>query len=190
MASRPRHEALRGLVTELLREGFGAAFSELEHERYLVDNSGRVDVTWGATVIELKTDLRREERDVLARMPDYLEDASRRSAPGRTTVGLATDGATLLAYKLDRGTLAPIGRYTVDVEHPERLLSWLESLLSPVPEVMPTTGRGRARAWPVQPTLRQRALGTSAAVVRGRRPSRSAVEARPVGRIAAPGLWR
>lgn len=39
MAARPRHEALRGLVTELLREGFGAAFSELEHERYLVDTS-------------------------------------------------------------------------------------------------------------------------------------------------------
>jgi hypothetical protein len=72
MASRPRHEALRGLVTELLREGFGAAFSELEHERYLVDNSGRIDVAWGATVIELKSDLRREERDVVARMPDYL----------------------------------------------------------------------------------------------------------------------
>ena len=138
MASRPRHEALRGLVTELLREGFGAAFSELEHERYLVDNSGRIDVAWGATVIELKTDLRREERDVIARMPDYLTDASRRSAPGRTTVGLATDGATLLAYALDRGTLAPIGRYDVEVEHPERLLSWLEPLLSPVPDVMPT----------------------------------------------------
>ncbi|MER9223217.1 N-6 DNA methylase [Mesorhizobium sp. M0644] len=138
MASRPRHEALRGLITELLREGFGAAFSELEHERYLVDNSGRIDVAWGATVIELKSDLRREERDVLARMPHYLADASRGSAPGRTTVGLATDGATLLAYALDRGTLAPIGRYDVDVEHPEQLLSWLEPLLSPVPEVMPT----------------------------------------------------
>lgn len=138
MASRPRHEALRGLVTELLREGFGAAFSELEHERYLVDNSGRIDVAWGATVIELKSDLRREERDVVARMPDYLTDASRGSAPGRTTVGLATDGATLLAYTLDRGTLSPIGRYDVDIEHPERLLSWLEPLLSPVPEVMPT----------------------------------------------------
>ena len=37
----------------------------------------------------------RDERDVLARMPDYLADASRRSAPGRTTVGLATDGATI-----------------------------------------------------------------------------------------------
>lgn len=138
MASRPRHEALRGLVTELLREGFGAAFSELEHERYLVDNSGRIDVAWGATVIELKTDLRREERDVVARMPDYLADASRRSAPGRTTVGLATDGATLLAYTLERGALAPIGRFEVDVEHPERLLGWLEPLLSPVPEAMPT----------------------------------------------------
>lgn len=139
MASRPRHEALRGLVTELLREGFGAAFSELEHERYLVDNSGRIDVAWGATVIELKSDLRREERDVVARMPDYLADASRRSAPGRTTVGLATDGATWLAYALDRGTLAPIGRYDIEVGHPERLLSWLEPLLAPVPEVIPTS---------------------------------------------------
>ncbi|KPF95064.1 hypothetical protein IP86_20210 [Rhodopseudomonas sp. AAP120] len=138
MASRPRHEALRGLVTELLREGFGAAFSELEHERYLVDNSGRIDVAWGATVIELKSDLRREERDVVARMPDYLADAGRDRAPGRTTVGLATDGATLLAYTLDRGTLESIGRYEVDVDHPERLLSWLEPLLSPVPEVMPS----------------------------------------------------
>lgn len=138
MASRPRHEALRGLVTELLREGFGAAFSEVEHERYLVDNSGRIDVAWGATIIELKSDLRREERDVVARMPNYLADASRTSGPGRTTVGLATDGATLLAYTLNYGTLAQIGRYDVDVEHPERLLSWLEPLLSPVPEVMPT----------------------------------------------------
>jgi hypothetical protein len=95
-------------------------------------------VAWGATVIELKSDLRREERDVVARMPDYLADASRGSAPGRTTVGLATDGAILLAYKLRGGTLAPIGRYDVDVDHPERLLSWLEPLLSPVPEVLPT----------------------------------------------------
>lgn len=138
MASRPRHEALRGLITELLREGFGAAFSELEHERYLVDNSGRIDVAWGATVIELKSDLRREERDVVARMPDYLTDASRSSAPGRTTVGLATDGATLLAYTLESGTLKLIGEFVVDVENPDRLLGWLEPLLSPVPEVMPT----------------------------------------------------
>lgn len=138
MASRPRHEALRGLITELLREGFGAAFSETEHERYLVDNSGRVDVAWGATVIELKTDLRRETGDVVARMPDYLADAARRSASDRITVGLATDGATLLAYTLEQGDLSQIGRYEVDVDYPEQLLGWLEPLLSPDPEVAPT----------------------------------------------------
>src|SRR3954471_3746091 len=113
MASRPRHEALRGLVTELLGEGFGAAFSELEHERYLVDNSGRIDVAWGATVIELKTDLRREERDVVARMPDYLADASGRSAPGRTTVGLAhrrRDAARLHARQRHARTDRPLRR--------------------------------------------------------------------------------
>jgi SAM-dependent methyltransferase len=138
MASRPRHEALRGLVTELLREGFGAAFSETEHERYLVDNSGRIDVAWGTTVIELKSDLRREERDVVARMPDYLVDTIRRTASDRTAVGLATDGATFLAYTLDQGALLQIGRYETEAEHPERLLGWLEPLLSPVPEVVPT----------------------------------------------------
>ena len=30
MASRPRHEALRGLITELLRDGFDARFAELD----------------------------------------------------------------------------------------------------------------------------------------------------------------
>ena len=70
------------------------------------------------------------------------------SAPGRTTVGLATDGATLLAYALDRGTLAPIGRYEVEVEHPERLLSWLEPLLAPVPGGDADADRRRAHLRP------------------------------------------
>lgn len=135
---RGRHEALRVLVSELLRQGFGAEFDELEHERYLIDNSGRVDVVWGATIIELKSDLRRELGDVLARMPDYLADASRRGAAGRVPVGVATDGATFLAYTLDSGSLVEIGRYEVEAQHPDRLLHWLDPLLSPVPEVTPT----------------------------------------------------
>ncbi len=146
MAARPsqgerrgRHEALRVLVAELLRQGFGAEFDELEHERYLIDNSGRVDVVWGATIVELKSDLRREAADVLARMPDYLADAAGRGAAGRVPVGVATDGATFLAYTLADGALVEIGRYEVEVEHPDRLLSWLDPLLAPVPEVMPTS---------------------------------------------------
>lgn len=79
LASRPRHEALRGHVTELLRSGFGAPHEEIGHEVYLLDRSGRIDAMWGAAVIELKSDLRREERDVLARMPDYLRNAAGRS---------------------------------------------------------------------------------------------------------------
>lgn len=138
MASRPRHEALRGLVTELLRDGFDARFSELEHERYLIDNRGRVDVAWGATVVELKSDLRNEERDVFARMPDYLRDAASRSGSDRAPVGLATDGATILAYTLDDDRLVEIGRFIVDPVAPEKLLGWLEPLIAPQPDVQPT----------------------------------------------------
>ena len=76
MAGRPRHEALRGHITELLRSGFGAPYEEIGHEVYLLDGSGRIDTMWGATVIELKSDLRRELDDVLARLPAYLADAA------------------------------------------------------------------------------------------------------------------
>ena len=77
LAGRPRHDAVRGHITELLREGFGAPYDEIAHEVYLLDNSGRIDTMWGATVIELKTDLRREIADVTSRMPHYLTDAAR-----------------------------------------------------------------------------------------------------------------
>jgi hypothetical protein len=43
LATRPRHEALRGHVTELLRAGFGAPYSEIAHEVYLLDGTGRID---------------------------------------------------------------------------------------------------------------------------------------------------
>lgn len=138
MASRPRHEALRGLVAELLREGFDARFHELQHERYLIDNRGRVDVAWGPTIIELKSDLRREERDVLARMPDYLRDAAERSGSERPPIGLATDGATILAYALDGDELAEIAKHEVVAAEPDRLLGWIEPLLSIQPDVQPT----------------------------------------------------
>ena len=36
LATRPRHEALRGHVTELLRSGFGAPYEEIGHEVYFL----------------------------------------------------------------------------------------------------------------------------------------------------------
>lgn len=158
LASRPRHEALRGHITELLRSGFGARYEEIRQEVYLIDGSGRIDTLWGGIVIELKSDLRRELRDVETRMPDYLADAQARSRSQHPVTGLATDGADFIAYELIGGTLSEFARYKTDPERPEELLAWLEPLLSdkpdlaPEPRVMaqsfgrssPTFGRSRA----------------------------------------------
>jgi len=56
LAGRPRHEALRGHVTELLRSGFGAAYEEIGQEVYLLDGSGRIDTMWGAWLEPLLSD--------------------------------------------------------------------------------------------------------------------------------------
>ena len=130
MSGRPRHEALRGHVTELLREGFGAPYDEIAHELYLLDNRGRIDTMWGATVIELKSDLRRELPDVRARMPDYLVDAARRTHSPRPVTGIATDGATFIGYQLIEGALTELRRYETNPERPNELMAWLEPLLS------------------------------------------------------------
>ena len=130
MAGRPRHEALRGHVTELLREGFGAPYDEIGHEVYLLDKTGRIDTMWGATVIELKTDLRREQAAAESRMPDYLADAQQRSRSLAPATGIATDGATFIAYQMLNGRLTELRRYAADPERPDGLVAWLEPLLS------------------------------------------------------------
>ena len=99
--------------------------------------AGGIDTLWGATVIELKTDLRRELNDVLARMPAYLTDAVSRSPSPRPVTGLATDGATFIAYALREGTLHELARYQTDPERPNELLAWLEPLLSDRPDILP-----------------------------------------------------
>jgi hypothetical protein len=137
MAGRPRHEALRGHVTEILRLAFDVPYDEIGHEVYLLDGRGRIDTMWGATVIELKSDLRRELDDVLARLPAYLADAAARSRSPRPVTGLATDGATFIAYALRNGALHEVARYATDPERPNELLAWLEPLLSDRPDILP-----------------------------------------------------
>ncbi len=137
LATRPRHEALRGHVTELLRPGFGAPYSEIAHEVYLLDGTGRIDTLWGATVIELKSDLRRELPDVHARLPDYLRDATKRARSPRPVTGLATDGATFIAYTLQGDALHEVARHTTDPTRPAELMAWLEPLLTDRPDLLP-----------------------------------------------------
>ena len=81
---------------------------------------------WGATVIELKSDLRRELPDVLlARMPDYLADAASRTRSTRPVIGIATDGATSSPFNRVDGVLTEIRRHT-NPERPDELMAWLE----------------------------------------------------------------
>ena len=152
--------------------GFGAAFSELEHERYLVDNSGRIDVAWGATVIELKTDLsprgaRRRRPKCRTTSPTRLEAG----APGRTTVGLATDGAS--PARLHAGSRHRWRRSAAietDVETPSGCWSWLEpAAVTRSRGVMPTPIAVALAFGQVQPRLRPRARKAAAALGRDRR---------------------
>ncbi len=91
----------------------------------------------GAIVIELKSDLRREQRDVEAAMPRYLADAATQGEVDRAVVGLVTDGATFQAYMLRGGVLKRVARYETQVEAPERLLAWLEPLIAAQPDIVP-----------------------------------------------------
>ncbi len=135
LASRPGHETLRTLIHELLREGLGATFAEIDHEARLPEVRGRADMLFGATVIELKSDLRRELDDVRARLPDYLAERERRT--GRRYLGLATDGATFLAFERRGDGLVELGRHEPRPEAAEALLAWLEPALSDRDDLIP-----------------------------------------------------
>ena len=100
LASRPGHESLRSHIQNIPRYRFGAEYAEIGHEVYLSEGRGRIDTMFGATVIELKSDLRRELRDVERRLPDYIADATRRTK--RRVTGIASDGATFIACDAGR----------------------------------------------------------------------------------------
>jgi hypothetical protein len=70
---------------------------------------GRADTLFGSVVFEFKRDLRQELADVIARLPNYLAERERQTK--RRFLGIATDGATFLAYELRQGTLVEIGRH-------------------------------------------------------------------------------
>ena len=136
LAGRPGHEAVRTGVVEILRRGFGAAVEQLTHEVRLPEIRGRVDTVFGATVFEYKSDLRREEGDVLARLPDYLRERERQT--GRRYLGVATDGAEWRAYELREGALHEVGRrLPLDANNPDALLGWLEPALADRDDLAP-----------------------------------------------------
>jgi N-6 DNA Methylase len=136
LAARPAgHETVRTLVADILRNGFGAAYAALDHEVRLPEVRGRADMLFGATVFEFKSDLRREMGDVLARLPDYLAERERQT--GRRYQGIATDGATFVAFGLRDGELIENSQLDVSADDPDALLDWLDSALANRDDLLP-----------------------------------------------------
>ncbi len=133
--ARPGHESVRTLIADILRNGFGAAYAALDHEVRLPEVHGRADMLFGATVFEFKSDLRRESGDVQARLPDYLAERERQT--GRRYMGIATDGASFVAFELRHGALVEIGWLDIRADDPEALLAWLEPALSDRDDLLP-----------------------------------------------------
>jgi hypothetical protein len=50
LAGRPGHEAVRTMVTDILRHAFGANWLSLDHEVRMPEVHGRADTLFGATV--------------------------------------------------------------------------------------------------------------------------------------------
>lgn len=128
LANRPGHESVRTLITDILHHGFGVDYHAIDHEVRMPEVHGRADTLFGSVVFEFKRDLRQELQDVLARLPDYLGERERQTQ--RRFLGIATDGATFVAYELREGALVEVGRHEPNRARPEALLAWLEPALS------------------------------------------------------------
>lgn len=138
---RPGHEKVRHLVTKLLTDGLGASSKDItfEHQGFAV--RGRIDALLGRTVVEIKSDLRKEKFE--AQLAGYLKD--RRAATGDDYVGMVTDGATFSVHELgeDGEGLIELGKFAPSVDTPQRLLSWLESVVAVQDSLSPDIPRIR-----------------------------------------------
>ncbi len=125
---RPGHEKVRTLCYRLLTEGLGASSENIDFERQVPEVRGRIDALFGRTVIEVKSDLRREDDDARSQLSRYLPE--REAATGHRFVGIATDGAVFRAYEMRDGALTLLGAdFKPDVAAPRRILEWLEGVV-------------------------------------------------------------
>lgn len=128
LVSRPGHEKVRTLVHRLLTDGLNARSQDISFEHQTIEVRGRIDALLGRTVIEVKSDLRKEVFD--KQLATYLKD--RKSQSGQDFVGIVTDGATFSAHELtkDGEGLELLGEFKPAVDQPLAILTWLESVVA------------------------------------------------------------
>ena len=151
LASRPGHESVRFGVSRLLVDGLGARAGDVLFEQPLKEVRGRVDALVGRTVFEFKSNLRRERADAQEQLTRYLSQRERETRERYT--GVATDGATFIAYALQDGQADVLQEFRADPADPHALLRWLESVVivsedaAPEPDaIRAQLGRGSV-AW-------------------------------------------
>ena len=103
LASRPRHEKVRSLIHRLLTDGLGADSTLIDFEKRVPEVRGRIDALLGRTVLEFKSNLKREIKDAEEELCRYLRERER--ATGQSFVGIATDGADYRVYMVREGRL-------------------------------------------------------------------------------------
>ena len=151
LASRPGHETVRSDVRQLLIDGLEIPREDVRLEAHIREIRGRIDALLGRTVIEFKSDLRREMSDAEDQITRYI--TQRQDESGERYVGIATDGADFVSYELRDEGLRELGTYKTDTADPIGLLSWLGPAvaagdeLKPEPEAVVRELGRRSLAW-------------------------------------------
>ncbi|MCC6554814.1 MAG: N-6 DNA methylase [Polyangiaceae bacterium] len=107
----------------------------------------RIDVEVGATVIEVKKDLRvgNVRSEAVEQLKGYVLKREQQFA--RRYLGVITDGAEWRCYRLHLDQLVEVSATTVDMAKPDvdALLVWLEGVLATVRGIKPTPDEIRLR---------------------------------------------
>ena len=135
LARRPGHETVRADVRELLIDGLGVPRRDVQLEEQIPEVRGRIDALLGRTVVEFKSDLRRERDDAEAQLTRYI--AQRETESGERYVGIATDGADFVSYELRRGELRELAAYRTNPDDPRGVLTWLSAAVAAGEELDP-----------------------------------------------------
>ena len=122
LSRRPNHEKVRTLLHKLLTDALGAKSEQITYEHRLPEIKGRIDALLGRTVIEIKSDLRREHADAEHQLARYLPE--REAATGQKYVGVATDGAKFIAYEMRDEALALLTKFEPRPNEPRGLTAW------------------------------------------------------------------
>ncbi len=164
LASKPRHDKVKAGFWNLLTDEFGAELSDLDFEHPVVEVRGRLDALIGRTILEAKSDLAKEWRDVERKMPEYLADRERKE--GEKFIGIASDGRQWVACELEDGKLVKVTEAILDPEKPAVFLAWLDGVvalkasLPPEPlTIRPSSDRIRLRS--ADPAPLSRVFGAS-----------------------------